>query len=126
VLVRLARVVEVVDGPSEAVGLYREALVEAQGDEALEAEIQLRLAGTVAETDDRRSGLAHAELAVERASRVDDAALRCRALSMYGLLRFGRRIPVGRWSRRSRSSGPGAWQVDGAASRPRLPARLGG
>ena len=65
VLVRLARVVEVVDGPGEAVDLYREALVEAQGDEALEAEIQLRLAGAVAETDDRRSGLAHAELAVE-------------------------------------------------------------
>ena len=108
VLVRLARVVEVVDGPGEAVDLYREALVEAQGDEALEAEIQLRLAGAVAETDDRRSGLAHAELAVERASGVDDAALRCRALSMYGLLRFGtgQGIRVRRWSRRSRSSSP--------------------
>ena len=118
-LVRLARVVEVVDGPGEAVDLYREALVEAQGDEALEAEIQLRLAGAVAETDDRRSGLAHAELAVERASGVDDAALRCRALSMYGLLRFGTGQGIPRQEMEQAlalEQSLGAWQVDGAAS----------
>ena len=131
VLVRLARTVEVVDGPREAVELYREALAEAQGDEALEAEIQLRLAGAVAETDDRRSGLAHAELAVE--SRV---ACGGRCASVPGPVdvrappvpRTGQGIPREQMEQAlALEQSLGAWQVDRRSEFVlRLPARLGG
>ena len=95
VLVRLARTVSVVVGPREAVDLYREALAEAEGDDALVAEIHLNLADSISETEDRNRGLAHAELAVQAASRVADAALRCNALATFGILHFstGRGIP---------------------------------
>jgi DNA-binding CsgD family transcriptional regulator len=95
VLVRLARTVSVVVGPREAVGLLREALGEAEGDDRLEAEIHLNLADAVSETEDRERGLVHAELAVAAASRVGDAALRCSAAATFGLLHFtsGRGIP---------------------------------
>jgi DNA-binding CsgD family transcriptional regulator len=95
VLVRLARTVGVVVGPREAVDLYREALAEAQGDDALEAEIHLSLAGGVAVTEDWNRALVHAELAVQAASRVGDAGLRCNALATFGLLHFreGRGLP---------------------------------
>ena len=95
VLVRLARTMAVVVGLREAVELLREALVEVEGVDALEAEIHLNLANAVSETEDRERGLAHAELAVEAASRVGDAALRCNALATFGLLHFscGRGIP---------------------------------
>ena len=46
VLVRLARTVADLVGPRKAVDLYREALAEAEGDAALEAEIHLNLAGS--------------------------------------------------------------------------------
>ena len=39
-------------------------------------------------TEERHRGLAHAELAVEAASRAGDAALRCRALATFGFLHF--------------------------------------
>ena len=119
VLLRLARVVEVVDGPREAVDLYREALIEAQGDDALEAEIELSLAGAVSETDDRMSGLRHAERAAQRASDLDDAALRCRALSTYGVLRFstGQGIPREAMEQAlALEQSLGEWRVSGAAS----------
>ena len=74
--------------PRKAVDLYREALAEAEGDPALEAEIHLNLAGLVMITEERHRGLAHAELAVEAASRAGDAALRCRALATFGFLHF--------------------------------------
>ena len=89
VLAHLARTVSVVVGPGDAVDLLREALVEAEGDDALTAEIHLSLAGDVSETESRDRGLAHAELAVQAASRVEDAALRCNALATFGLLHFG-------------------------------------
>ena len=89
VLVRLARTMSVVVGPREAVALYHEALAEAEGDDALGAEIHLSLADAVSETEDRSRGLAHAELAVQAASRAGDAKLRCNALAMFGLLHFG-------------------------------------
>jgi DNA-binding CsgD family transcriptional regulator len=88
VLLRLARTVHEIVGPREAVDLYREALAEAEGDDALVAEIHLSLAGGVAVTEDRNRGLAHAELAVQAASRVGDAALRCDALATFGFLHF--------------------------------------
>jgi DNA-binding CsgD family transcriptional regulator len=95
VLVCLARAVADFVGLGEAVDRYREALAEAEGDDALEAEIHMSLADLVKVTEDRNLGLAHAELAVQAASRVGDAALRCRALATFGLLHFslGRGIP---------------------------------
>ena len=47
------------------------------------------------QTENRHGALAHAELALEAASRVGDAALRCKALARYGFLHFreGRGIP---------------------------------
>ena len=82
-------------GAREAVGLHREALTEAEGDDTLEAEIHLRLAEGVIMTEDRNRGLEHAELVVQAASRAGDAALRCNALAMFGFLHFrgGRGIP---------------------------------
>lgn len=95
VLLRLARTVSVVVGPREAIDLYREALAEAEGDDSLEAEIHLSLAGVVPDAEDRHRGLAHAELAVHAASRVGDPTLRCNALATYGYLRLreGRGVP---------------------------------
>jgi DNA-binding CsgD family transcriptional regulator len=85
VLVHLARTVAELGGRREAVNLNREALEEAEGDAALESEIQLNLA-FLGKSWNR--GLAHAELAVEAASRAGDAALRCRALAVFGFLHF--------------------------------------
>ncbi len=92
VMVRLARTMGLVVGPREAVALLREALAEVEGDDALEAEIHLSLAEGVTEGE---RGLEHAELAVQAASRVGDAALRCNALAKFGLVHFscGRGIP---------------------------------
>ena len=95
VLVRLAATVADLVDQRKAVDLYREALAEAEGNPALEAEIHLNLAGLVMVTEERHRGLTHAELAVEAASRAGDAALRCRALATFGFLHFrgGRGIP---------------------------------
>jgi DNA-binding CsgD family transcriptional regulator len=95
VLVHLASTVADLSDVLEAVGLYREALVEAKGNPALEAEIHLNLASNVMVTEEGHPGLEHAELAVEAASRAGDAALRCRALATFGFLHFrgGRGIP---------------------------------
>ena len=94
VLVRLAGTVARLDDPRKAVNLYRDALAEAEGDAALEAEIHLNLAGLVT-TEGRHRALAHAELAVEAAARAGDDSLRCRALATFGFLHFrvGRGIP---------------------------------
>ena len=95
VLACLAHAVADLDDVRRAVALYREALAEAEGNAALEAEIHLNLAGLVMITEERHGGLTHAELAVEAASRAGDAVLRCRALAMCGQLHFreGRGIP---------------------------------
>ena len=87
VLMRLAHTVAVLVGPRKAIELSREALAQAEGDPALEAEIHLNLAAL---WRDRNRGLTHAELAVEAATRAGDAALRCRALAQFGLLHFRR------------------------------------
>jgi DNA-binding CsgD family transcriptional regulator len=91
----LARTVADLDDPRKAVDLYREALAEAKGNPALEAEIHLNLAGLVIVTEERHRGLTHAGLAVEAASHAGDATLSCRALSTFGFLHFrgGRGIP---------------------------------
>jgi DNA-binding CsgD family transcriptional regulator len=92
VLVQLAAVQA---APRDAVALYREALSEAKGDDALQATIHLNLASLMRFTDGVARGIEHGELAVLAASRMGDAALRCRALSAYGLMHFnaGRGIP---------------------------------
>ena len=79
-----------------AVALYREALSEAEGDDALQATIHLRLAGLMRFTEGIERGIEHGELAVRAASRVDDSVLRCCALAAYGLMHFnaGRGIPT--------------------------------
>jgi len=95
VLVHLAPVTKDVRGPREAVALYREALGEAEGDDALEAMIHLSLAELMRFSEGVELGVEHAELAVRAASRAGDATLRCRALAACGLLRFnaGQGIP---------------------------------
>jgi DNA-binding CsgD family transcriptional regulator len=94
VLARLARTVDLVVDGREAVHLFREALAEAEGDDALVAAIHLGLVGVVAREDGNR-GLEHAELAVQAASRDGDATLRCEALATFGFVHFreGRGIP---------------------------------
>lgn len=82
--------------PQRAVELYREALAEAKGDDALQATIHLRLAWMMRFTEGVERGVEHGKLAVGAASRAGDDALRCRALAAYGLLHFdaGRGIPT--------------------------------
>jgi DNA-binding CsgD family transcriptional regulator len=95
VLARLAYTVADLDDLRKALGLYREALEEAEGDPALEAEIHLNLAGLVMITEEWHRALTHAELAAEAASHTGDATLRCRALATFGFQHFrsGRGIP---------------------------------
>lgn len=95
VLVHLAPVQAEGVGLREAISLYEEALAEAEGDDALEATIHLKLADVMRYTDSADRGLAHAELAVHAASRVGDDRLRCLALAEFGALHFntGRGIP---------------------------------
>jgi DNA-binding CsgD family transcriptional regulator len=96
VLVQLGPMTKYVHGPREAVALYREALAEAEGDDALEAAIHLSLAELSRFGEDGVDlGIEHAALAVRGASRVGDAQLRCRAMAAHGLLRFnaGRGLP---------------------------------
>ncbi len=95
ILMHLAHAVAYLDGPRRAVDLSREALAEAEGDAALEAQIHIDLANL---WRDRKRGLAHAELAIGAASRADDPALRCRALSTAAFLHFR----VGRGIQRER------------------------
>ena len=82
-------------GPREAMALYRDALAEAEGDDALEAlgSISVRRAGMRFQQG-VDLGVEHATLAV-RVDVVEDTTLRCRALAAYGLLHFnaGRGIP---------------------------------
>jgi DNA-binding CsgD family transcriptional regulator len=95
VLVHFASVQAEGVGPREAISIYEEALGEAEGDDALEATIHLKLADLMRYTESADRGLAHAELAVHAASRVGDARLRCLALAEFGALHFntGRGIP---------------------------------
>ncbi len=79
----------------EAEALCRQALAEADGDDALEAMTQMRLADSMRWGAGIEAGLAHATLAVQAASRTDDVALRCTALASHADWHFraGRGIP---------------------------------
>ena len=79
----------------EAESLCRLALTEAEGDDALEATIHMRLADSMRWGAGIEPGLAHVKLAVQAASRTDDVALRCSALASQADWHFraGRGIP---------------------------------
>ena len=91
----LTRLAAVQANPQDGVALYQEALEEAEADDALQADIQLRLAGLMRFSEGFERGIEHSRLAVRAAARVDDVALRCRALAAFGLMQFqaGRGIP---------------------------------
>jgi DNA-binding CsgD family transcriptional regulator len=80
----LVRLADVQDDPRATLPLYREALGSAAGNAALAATIHTRLALSMAWDEGAEAGLAHAELAVRAASRVDDPEIGCRALAAYG------------------------------------------
>ncbi|HEY7017098.1 MAG TPA: AAA family ATPase [Gaiellaceae bacterium] len=80
----LVRLADVQDDPRATVPLYREALAEAAGDDALTATIHTGLALAMTWHEGAERGLEHAELAVRAASQTDDAEIRCRALATYG------------------------------------------
>jgi DNA-binding CsgD family transcriptional regulator len=90
----VARLAEVQATPREATRLYRNALAEAEDDDALRATIHLGLAGLMRFTDSVEAGVEHGRRAVEAASRVDDPSLRCRAAAAYGLLHFNAGLGV--------------------------------
>ncbi len=96
VLVRLALPARIWKGWHEALALCQAALVEAEGDDALEASVHQSLAD-IFRFHGRESerGLKHAELAVAAAERAGDPLLRCEALAMFGLMHFvaGRGVP---------------------------------
>jgi DNA-binding CsgD family transcriptional regulator len=88
ILQRLAAVQAQTTGPREAVPLYRAALRETGGDARLEALIHLELADTLRFATGLRSSEPHAAAAVEAAERAGDPEFLCRALSVFGLIRF--------------------------------------
>ena len=92
ILVRLA---EVEGGFEAPVAHYREALAEAEGDDALEATIHLGLANLMNYHGGVERGLAHSESAVRAAARTTDIGLRCSALASCADWRFraGRGVP---------------------------------
>ena len=94
VLVQLADVLFYTE-PREAETLYEQALAEAQGDDALEATVHLRLADSMRWGAGIERGVTHGALAVQAASRTDDVVLRCCALASHGDWQFraGRGIP---------------------------------
>ena len=85
ILVRLA---DLHDDPRETLPLYQQALAEAEGNDALEATIQIRLAGSMAWAEGAQRGIEHAELAVAAASRTDDVGIRAKALATRGEWQF--------------------------------------
>jgi DNA-binding CsgD family transcriptional regulator len=91
----LAHLAGIQASPQPAVALYRKALSEAEGDDALQATVHLGLAGRM-EWSELERGVEHSELAVRAASGAGDAVLRCRALAAYGRMHFnaGRGIPT--------------------------------
>ena len=87
VLVRLGDV-KFYGRPREAEKLYRQALVEADGDVATEALAHLRQADLMRWGDGIDAGMAHATRAVEAASRTDDRSLQCMARGTLGEWQF--------------------------------------
>jgi DNA-binding CsgD family transcriptional regulator len=82
----LARLADV-QGPPASIPLYAEALDEAV-DDALRATLHTRLATDVGWGEGVQRRIEHARLAVDAASRVADATVRCHALAALGTARF--------------------------------------
>ena len=80
----LVRLADVQDDPQSSGPLYREALAEAAGDDALTATIHTSLALSMAWSEGAERGLVHAREAVSSASRTGDPEIECRALAAYG------------------------------------------
>jgi DNA-binding CsgD family transcriptional regulator len=95
ILRRLAAAHSSATGPEIGVTLYREALAECTGDDAVEAEIQLAIADMLRFTTGMAEAEPHAEAAVRAAERAGDEAILCSALAVFGLIQFklGRGIP---------------------------------
>jgi DNA-binding CsgD family transcriptional regulator len=91
----LAGLASIQVSPLDTIALYEAALLDAEGDAALQATIHLDLARVVRVSAGVQRGIEHAELAVRAAARAGDAALRCRAMARYAWLHFhgGRGIP---------------------------------
>jgi DNA-binding CsgD family transcriptional regulator len=88
-LVLLSAVEAVGAGDRErAIGLRREALLEAAEHPALQASTHQWLASAVRLTEGTRSGERHARVSLELAERLGDDALRSGALAILALLRF--------------------------------------
>ena len=85
ILARLARIQE---HATDSVALYRQALTETDGDDALDATIYLGLTGMMGWTEGIEQGVEYGRLAVQAASRVDDVALRCIAAGADGHMHF--------------------------------------
>ena len=96
-LLRLGRLRAETSGAVEAIALWRQALVEAEGDKALEARILLDLGEFLRFTEGAEPALAHLEAAIEAAAHVGDDELTCRATAAYALVHFnsGRGMPEG-------------------------------
>lgn len=89
VLACLALPTAALKGWHEALALCQAALVEAEGDDALEARIHLTLAEILRfHGHESARRLKHAELAVAAAERAGDSLLRCEALAQFGLMHF--------------------------------------
>jgi DNA-binding CsgD family transcriptional regulator len=88
VLRRLAAVQAEAVGPREAAALYRAALDEVGSDARLEAEVHLELADVLRFATGLRSSEPHAAAAVRAAERSGNGEVLCRALAVFGLVRF--------------------------------------
>lgn len=89
VLVQLALPTVISKGWHEALALCQAALVEAEGDHALQATVHLRLAEILRfHGSESERGLKHAELAVAAAERAGDPLLRCETRAVFGLMHF--------------------------------------
>jgi DNA-binding CsgD family transcriptional regulator len=80
----LVRLADVQDDPQTTGPLYREALAQAAGDDALTATIHISLALSMSWSEGAEQGLAHATEAVRSASSTGDPEIECRALATYG------------------------------------------
>lgn len=72
---------------TDSIDLYYDALAQAR-DDALRATIHIRLATKMRWGDGVERAVEHAELAARAAARIEDAAVRCRALAVLGVTRF--------------------------------------
>ena len=86
VLLRLGRVRAETHGAEAAVAVWREGLVEAEGDDELEARILFELGQFLRFTEGAEAGLEHLRRAVEAAERIGDDELACRVLGAHALI----------------------------------------